>query len=143
MSALQSIVYVSTATHEMSEAELESLLLESRRLNTESRITGMLLYSGGGFMQCFEGAPEAVQRTYKRIRGSGQHHGLIELADEPTEARSFPDFQMGFVRAARSQALKLSTALWRSRLGAHTPSADDASGIALLESFWQQAAARS
>lgn len=139
-STLHSLVYVSSAVKEMSEFELQSLLFDCRRFNLESDVTGILLYSGGSFMQCIEGTSEALGLTFDRIKKSSKHHGVIEIVDEPMEARSFPDFQMGFVHASRAEALKASTEIWRCRVAARADSPDDQSCVGVLETFWQRAA---
>ena len=70
MPDLQTIAYVSTAIRLLSVAELETLLVTARDLNLQNSVTGVLLYSGGNFMQCFEGRQPAVHETYERIRSS-------------------------------------------------------------------------
>lgn len=137
MESLRAIVYVSTAVRLMSEAELESLLVEARDLNLETHTTGVLLYGGGNFMQCFEGSEEAVRVTYERIRNSTRHKGIIELFNETVPGRSFQDWQMGFAHAQASELLRLSSAQWRQQASA-APSDGASIGMQLLKRFWAQ-----
>ena len=137
MPQLRSIVYVSTAVHPMDETELEGLLVESQRLNMESHTTGVLLYSEGSFMQCFEGTSAAIAVTWQRIRASRRHTGIIELLDEPVPARSFEGWEMGFARAKRSEILALSSARWRHQAGAKDDTGS--AGLQLLKDFWVRA----
>lgn len=138
-SDLRAIVYVSTATRLLSLAQLETLLFEARDLNSQNSVTGVLLYSDGDFMQCVEGPQQAVEETYERIRSSRKHSNIIELLDEKIDVRGFPDWQMGFSRATRSEWLTLSNARWErltiDSLGSPTTS----SGSALLQNFWKHA----
>ncbi len=90
------LIYCSTATHEMSEAELLALLQTSRERNERLRITGMLLYGGGVFLQVLEGPAPAVDLLYARLERDPRHHTLIELERESIPERSFPDWSMGF-----------------------------------------------
>jgi Sensors of blue-light using FAD len=138
MPDLRSILYVSTAVQPMAEEQLEALLVEARRLNLETEVTGMLLYSGGTFMQCFEGAEEAMNITYERIRKSRKHKGIIELLSEPIAQRTFPGWQMGFARASRSKLLALSTAQWKARVSeiGKTAGVSVSAGMQLLLDFW-------
>lgn len=137
MSNFRSVVYVSSAVRMFSESELEALLVEARELNRETGITGVLLYSGGTFMQCIEGSESAVDVTYERIRNSRKHHGIIELANEPTAQRDFADWQMGYRRVGDSQVLALSTAQWERRHAAEmAPGRAASSGLMLLKNFW-------
>ena len=139
MSDLQAVVYVSTATQLMGVSRLESLLIESRDLNLESGVTGVLLYSDGVFMQYFEGTEAAVQVTYERIQGSRRHKGIVELLNEPVARRSFPDWQMGFAQPARSELLAMSTARWRHMVNEVQDPSATSQGLMLLHSFWENA----
>lgn len=139
MSDLQTIVYVSTASPLFTDAQLENLLVEARDLNLESGVTGVLLYSDGNFMQCFEGAPDAMRLTYDRIRNSRRHKDIMELLNEPITVRAFPDWQMGFAKPTRSELLALSTAQWHSMSEANSLSSSGSLGFALLKSFWKRA----
>lgn len=139
MPDLQAVVYVSTATRLMGATQLESLLVESRDLNLESGVTGVLLYSNGVFMQHFEGAEAAMRTTYERIRGSRRHKDIVELLNEPVARRSFPDWQMGFVQPTRSELLAMSTACWRRMASEAQDSPATSPGLMLLQSFWKSA----
>jgi Sensors of blue-light using FAD len=81
MPALRTIVYVSSATHRLSEAEMEALLLDARERNQRHGITGILLYGEGNFMQCIEGLPDDVELIYARICAT-RHATLATLLAE-------------------------------------------------------------
>ncbi|MBI1397213.1 MAG: hypothetical protein GC151_14670 [Betaproteobacteria bacterium] len=117
MSALRTIVYASTAAYLMTLADLEALLTDARELNERHGITGVLLYSDGTFMQCFEGEEPAMEETYGRIIASRKHHSIIEMLNEPIERRSFPDWHMGFFGPPEARSLFQDERQWR-RLGA-------------------------
>lgn len=137
--SLRSIVYVSTAVRALTEPELEALLVEARDLNLETHTTGVLLYSGGNFMQCFEGTDAAVAITYDRIRRSRRHRDIIELVDERVDERSFSDWQMGFRQVRTSELLAISSAQWQRQLAGAAGDARESAGLMLLKHFWAQA----
>lgn len=139
MSDLRAIVYVSSATELMSLPELEVLLTKARTLNVENSVTGVLLYSDGNFMQYLEGSEEALRITYARILASKQHHGVIQILNEPIAERSFPDWDMGLAKSSKSELLALSTARWQSLESEAAGSSATSSGLKLLRSFWQRA----
>ena len=91
-----SLIYVSSATHLLSEEELLDLLQLSRRKNEEAEITGMLLYKGGNFLQVIEGSEEAVTRLYQKLLKDPRHSQIMLLSKEPLKERQFPDWSMGF-----------------------------------------------
>jgi hypothetical protein len=96
MNDLKALVYVSTAAHHLSEAEIGHLLDRARERNAKEQVTGVLLYSHGTFMQYLEGPRAGVARVYERIVADRLHHGIIELVREPIAAREFADWTMAF-----------------------------------------------
>lgn len=136
MDTLQAIVYVSSSAQPMTPSMLEALLIEARRLNLESGVTGVLLYCDGTFMQYFEGTPSAMQETYTRIRQSRQHSRITELMNEPIATRGFPDWQMGLAKPTKSELLALSTANWVLRDSGSVARGIDTVGMTLLHEFW-------
>jgi hypothetical protein len=96
MNDLQALVYVSTAAHHLSEAEIGHLLDRARERNAKEQVTGVLLYSHGNFMQYLEGPRAGVARVYEHIVADRLHHGIIELVREPIAAREFADWTMAF-----------------------------------------------
>ena len=96
------VLYVSTGDHLMSEQELIDILKVSRRNNEAAGISGMLLYKEsdefgiGSFMQILEGDEAAVTTLYDRIVKDTRHHTIVPLESGDIEARSFPDWSMGF-----------------------------------------------
>ena len=90
------LIYVSTAVEPMSEADLVRLLRSCREHNEASRITGMLLYKGGHFMQVLEGEEASVMATFARIESDHRHKNIDVLRSEYIQHRNFPDWTMGF-----------------------------------------------
>lgn len=101
---LTQLIYVSSATRELSDSELDEILDVSLRLNQPKEITGMLLYSRGSFMQVLEGEQAVVEETYARICRDVRHHGVIQLMNEPVPAREFASWRMGFRRLTERDA---------------------------------------
>ena len=80
----------------MSDTDLVLLLRDSRDLNAESRITGMLLYKDGHFMQVLEGEEKDVMETFGRIELDHRHKSIDVVRSEYLQYRNFPDWTMGF-----------------------------------------------
>jgi hypothetical protein len=139
MSDVRAIAYVSSATQLMTVPQLESLLVQVRGLNLESAVTGVLLYSDGNFMQYFEGSEDSMRVTYERIRASRRHKDIIEVLNERSAQRIFPDWQMAFAQPTRSELLALSTARWQRMAGEPLGSSAISPGLALLQDFWKRA----
>lgn len=96
MTELHAIVYVSTSTHVLSDAEIQHLLERARARNLAEGVTGVLLYSRGNFMQYLEGSRSGVAKVYEVIKADPLHYGIIELINEPRETREFSEWNMAF-----------------------------------------------
>lgn len=92
------LVYASSATRDMSEDDLLSLLEQSRSRNKRQNVTGMLLYIGESFIQVLEGGEKDVSEIYEDIRKDDRNIGNILIVKETISERAFPDWSMGFKR---------------------------------------------
>lgn len=97
-SPLVHLVYVSSATRLLTDAELVELLRQCRDNNARRDITGMLLYKGGNFIQALEGPERAVVELHARIARDPRHRQMLTLLSEPTAQRDFAEWSMGFQR---------------------------------------------
>ena len=102
---LYQIIYVSTAVDaDLDEAELARILESAVRHNTPDGVTGMLLYSGGSFMQVLEGEQAKVRETYARVALDRRHRDVITIDERPVPARDFSQWRMGFRALSSSDA---------------------------------------
>ena len=95
--SLHHIVYLSTAVQQMSDAELQELLTQARSFNLAHRVTGVLLYHEGQFVQVMEGEEAVVRSLYENIRRDARHNNVVKLADKNLASRSFGDWSMAFL----------------------------------------------
>lgn len=143
MADLQSLVYVSEATRSLSTAELNHLLERARARNAQQGVTGVLLYAHGNFMQYLEGPAEGLLKVYEIIRADPQHHGIIELLQEPIQSREFSDWPMAFrdISAYGASSPANIDAILSAARAAGTPGASGAR--TLLTKFWHKGGVRS
>lgn len=90
------LVYFSVATRLPTERDLLELLAVSRRSNTQTGITGLLLYRAGSYMQLLEGERKAVTECFWRIQRDGRHQDVKVLLSQESEERIYSDWSMGF-----------------------------------------------
>ena len=126
---LHAIAYVSAASWNLLDEEVEHIVSASRRLNAANGITGILLYCDGNFMQYLEGEEAAVTETFARIRASESHYQVNELMNQPIDEREFSDWAMGFSRPGPDEFVELAAARWKG-------TALMGPGASLLRSFW-------
>jgi hypothetical protein len=93
---LEVLVYVSTATHLLSAAEIDHLLRKARQRNAEQHVTGVLLYDRGNFIQYLEGPSAGISFVYDCIVRDTLHQGVVELIREPISTREFGEWFMAF-----------------------------------------------
>ena len=80
----------------MSDEDLVCLLKQSRTRNARNRVTGMLLYRDGHFMQVLEGDEADVMKIFADIENDKRHKSVDVLRAEYIQYRNFPNWTMGF-----------------------------------------------
>lgn len=92
---LLQLMYESTATRAMTDAELWTLLQQARSNNEARGITGLLLFASGHFLQVLEGPESVVRRLFDTIQDDPRHTNIETLLTTPATKRTFPDWKMG------------------------------------------------
>ena len=126
---MHAIAYVSAASWNLLDEQLERIVSEARCRNALNGITGVLLYCDGNFMQYLEGDEEAVLATFERIRASESHYQINELMNQTILEREFGDWTMGLSRPGPEEFVELAAARWKG-------SAQTGPGASLLRTFW-------
>lgn len=106
---LYKIMYISSATQNMSAEQLETMMIKSRDKNSFFDVTGYMVYHEGNIIQLLEGNRTRVEYIYNTIRLDSRHQGIIELCATEIEKRAFADWQMGFKNVDRQQIEKVNT----------------------------------
>lgn len=102
-----STTYLSSATELWTDEELQRLLAESRANNAEVGVTGVLLYSGGNFIQTLEGPPDAVDDLMARVSEDPRHKDVYVVRRDEITDRAFAEWSMGFRQVSHDQALEI------------------------------------
>jgi hypothetical protein len=105
---LLELVYYSNSTSPPADdtaamqPELETILTESRRRNSERRITGLLLYHNREYIQLLEGEADDVRHVYYQLIARDRRHRAPTVCwESPVAARTFPTWSIGFARPAQ------------------------------------------
>ena len=102
-----STTYLSAAHELWSGEQLERLLAGSRTSNAEAGITGVLLYSGGNFVQTLEGPAEAVDATMAKVLDAPRHKDVYVVRREEIAERAFAGWSMGFRQVPAERAAEI------------------------------------
>ncbi len=98
------LIYLSSETESFNEHELIHILEKSIRRNEKRGITGVMLYSGGNFIQLLEGPKHEVESLFRKISEDKRHTNIIRLLAEYSDRRDFPDWKMGFRKITTTMA---------------------------------------
>lgn len=99
--------------------QLDSLLERAQRRNSEVSVTGILLFSGGHFLQVLEGHQRVLGSLFARIAADPRHRNVVELAWLQSPERLFGKWYMGLLNL--DERVDLDPQLFNSfqkRLGA-------------------------
>jgi hypothetical protein len=95
-STLYSLLYRSEASRAVHEVTLGTLVRKARLYNRQARITGMLLYAKGQFLQLLEGPEPALSDLYARINDDARHYDVTTLSYGAIELRSFGRWPLAY-----------------------------------------------
>ena len=96
MASLTSLVYMSVAVDDLTDAQLVDMLREARLRNDALGVSGLLLAKGGRFMQVLEGPSWSVEDRYAAIERDPRHRDVQSLSREAIESRRFDGWAMAF-----------------------------------------------
>ncbi len=77
--------------------QLDTLLERAQRRNSEVAVTGILLFSGGHFLQVLEGHQRVLTSLYGKIAADRRHKNVVEIAWLQVPERMFGKWYMGML----------------------------------------------
>jgi len=92
------LLYVSAARIDLTDTDLQSILVASRLNNARDGLSGLLLYGNDSFVQVLEGEEAALDACYARIATDTRHSSLIGLMRFEVDRRLFTGWSMGYAR---------------------------------------------
>jgi hypothetical protein len=91
------LIYTSQPTLEITEEILLDILSVSQNKNHKLRISGLLIFGNGKFIQLLEGNKEEVQDLfYSTIQHDPRHTDIKVLLEAESPNRCMPTWTMGF-----------------------------------------------
>jgi hypothetical protein len=134
--SIHQLIYVSSASWLLSDAELIQLLQEARHNNESLGVTGMLVYCDGTFIQVLEGERSVVEQLFHRIENDPRHHRCVVLLRQDHIGRAFDGWSMGFRASSRAEVDSLTG--YVDFFGDRPVPERGAAAYTLLESFRRQ-----
>ena len=99
-----SLTYISSTTANLTKEQLDALVRSARTKNEGLGITGMILNSGGHFIQTLEGPTESVDALFTLIDADPRHHHVFIVRREEIVTRRFTAWFMGYREISRATA---------------------------------------
>jgi hypothetical protein len=96
---LVELLYCSVSVEpDLTNADLDRILVSARRRNLAQDITGMMIYHQGEFVQILEGRKESIENVYEKfICPDTRHTAINKVLENTITHRSFGEWSMGFV----------------------------------------------
>jgi hypothetical protein len=95
---MRRLIYISSTRTTFTAGDLEEILRVSRRNNAAVGVTGLLVAGGRRFLQVLEGAEDAIDAVFQRIKQDPRHHAVVILSRTEIAAPSFGEWSMGYAR---------------------------------------------
>lgn len=86
------ICYVSTASAELSDAEIKKLFEKWKEKNSSLDIKGILLFSEGNFFQVLAGEKTKVVDLFSSIMNDPRHTNIIQVMGKDIDKGSLDDY---------------------------------------------------
>ena len=93
------LLYVSQATHDISDFQVKDILRSSRQNNQAVGITGVLVHGGSMFAQILEGPEQAVLRMYVKVMDDRRHGDVHIVHISPANEPMFKDWSMAVIKS--------------------------------------------
>lgn len=90
------LIYVSLPAQQLSENDVDKILVAARAKNLERRITGFLLFDGRMFMQLIEGPRHEVEDLFESLRADTRHQRVQKIYQGEAPVRLFSNFSMAY-----------------------------------------------
>lgn len=95
------LTYLSTPAGSISNDDLIDILETARLNNASLGVSGMLLYTGDGFVQVLEGEENVVDDLVKLIKKDPRHKDFRIVERKQIETRDYAEWTMGFKRVEK------------------------------------------
>lgn len=108
LAAMKRLSYVSRSARALTASDIDAITAVSQRNNRRDGITGILVVTGGVFIQTLEGEEAVIDATYRRILADDRHRDIICLQSESgIFRRVFADWSLDVIDLDRRQELVL------------------------------------
>lgn len=102
------LLYLSNAKPELTQPELDSILATSRRNNPSRRISGLLVFANGVFIQMLEGPSSAVHKLFDTICDDTRHNDVAIIDEYLNQEKLFAKWSMAFIQSSFDELTRIT-----------------------------------
>lgn len=118
---MHTLIYISEATKEITEADLKDILNTARTKNKELNITGLLFYQNGMFIQNLEGDRKDIENLLEKIVKDSRHRKCIAIYKEEIKERNFNEWSMGYEIPSEEESKEINDFINQSDFYSNKP----------------------
>ena len=133
MRKMMQVLYSSKTKTDIGLNEINGILEVSRRNNQKNKVTGILLYRNGEFLQLLEGERINVYYTLKKIMDDQRHTNVNIIYENEIQKSLFNNWSMAF-KSESDLNPEINQRLEKLKLSPNI--ADDLALVTLLNSFF-------
>jgi response regulator RpfG family c-di-GMP phosphodiesterase len=107
MKNIYTICYVSKASLDLTNDDIEKLFDFTATTNSKLNVSGMLLHSLGNFFQVLEGEESHLLNLYEKIKEDLRHRDIYEVYNKKTNQPVFTNYDSKFDIVKTSEDLEM------------------------------------
>jgi response regulator RpfG family c-di-GMP phosphodiesterase len=107
MKNIYTICYVSKASLDLTNDDIEELFDFTATTNSKLNVSGMLLHSLGNFFQVLEGEESHLLNLYEKIKEDLRHRDIYEVYNKKTNQPVFTNYDSKFDIVKTSEDLEM------------------------------------
>jgi hypothetical protein len=107
MKNIYTICYVSKASLDLTNDDIEELFDFTATTNSKLNVSGMLLHSLGNFFQVLEGEESHLLNLYEKIKEDFRHRDIYEVYNKKTNQPVFTNYDSKFDIVKTSEDLEM------------------------------------
>lgn len=93
---IHQLIYTSRATRDITDSVLLEILSKAQVKNNQLKLSGILIFHKGAFIQLLEGSERNVKDLFESISKDTRHTDIKILSEIDSPERSMPSWFMGF-----------------------------------------------
>ncbi len=105
------ISYLSNASYQLTDEDIDALMINTKDFNDANNISGILIYSDLTFFQVLEGENNIIVSLFEKIKQDYRHYNILKILEIKSNKRRFNRYYTNFITHHNKSATKELTKL--------------------------------